>query len=321
MTVNSNDQMPAKNKLDLEQLRRDIERQTGFPSELKVAEILLRRGWSYKGNPRFRRKSTGEIEQMTEVDFIAHSNCPAPGLCEELGKAGHFCINLVIDVKHFFRPLIVFTSPVSDRDSLSTYMEIHQVSGHERIRSQFNFSNIFRKFKQDEIGRIAVVANLEQSRPPPKVPAGNKPSQAGAPESSATVKIGDGKKFDHHQISSALSGLYDACRALREEILEDRRLNRHEGASRWIEVILPMIVYDGDVLSYSSTNGTSSLQPVDLAMIGNNFIGSEDPLLSSLAMIVQLNEFDLFLKELEDFTKDLNIDIFDFSRGHHSTLR
>jgi hypothetical protein len=311
----------ATDQNDLSALRNDIERRTGFPSELKVADILLRRGWTFKSNPRYRRGDSSQVDRLTEVDFLAQSRCIAPLLDSEIGEFGHFRVTLLVEVKHFRRPLVVFTSPASEQDGAYAYAEIHQIYSDQIIRSIIKFDGFFKGREEQRVGRAAVVVNTGKSK---NVNSANSQSQTEGKanrQSNSRSKTDEAREFDISQINSSLNSLYDACNAFRDHILESRRRDRRSNPSKWFEIILPLVIYDGDLLSYSHSEGNGSLDHVNIVYMASNFLGDGDRLYSSLAWIVKLDWFESFLIRLEGTCEQIKSDDFSYQNGYPTSLR
>ncbi len=277
--------------VDLISLKDKIEKQTGFPAELKVASTLLRSGWTYQSNPRFQNSknhpspSALTEAKLTEVDFLAENTIQNAFLQSILTQDGYITISLLVDVKRYSRPIVVFSSPLTDRDRNDIYSDIYCMTTAGKLASGFCLLH-WRDgpFGGDLGGRTAVVVNNEG---------------------------GKKKDFDFHQLYSTLDGLYQACKAARDDTtrLYERTF---EVGSRILNVIVPIIVCDGELLSYRVTTRTTSLRGVKVASMSSHVLGEDDRLLTSCAYIVSLDYLAVFLRRLERWGRSIKLHEIEF---------
>jgi hypothetical protein len=230
---------------------------------LKAAKIILDAGWTYKSNPRFRdNRSLAEGSRLTEIDFIADCTVYNSDLDECLGKEGWLGLQLVIDVKKYSRPLLIFSSPLTDQDNNFVYSDVYCTSKSGKMKNAF-CSLHWRDgpFGGDYGGRSAVVVNNDGTKP---------------------------KDFDVRQIYSALDGLYEACKSVKREADEFYRFVIEDSGQNYLNAIIPVIIYDGDILVYRITSRNTVLERTNVASLTSHIIGEEDRLSTSCAFVVSL---------------------------------
>lgn len=260
-------QPPDDGRLDIGELKKRIEKQTGFPSELKVARTALNAGWTYVSNPRFKKLdgSLSEVDlhciyELSETEFVKKN------------KITYILVSLVIDVKSYSRPIVVFSSPMTDRDSNYVYADVSYMPPEGELRAEDCFlTELLYGFASENAGRSAVVVN------------------------------GEGRKsneYDINQISSAVRGLYEAAHLIRKEFFELAAYFQGEEAS-YVHIMVPVIVCDGDLLEYTVRRGRSSLVRRQCIELHNSLLGHAHRLDQCPTYIVTLKAFQRFLSHVQ----------------------
>lgn len=264
-------------KLDLGELEWRIERQTGFPSELKVAKIILDAGWTYMANPRFKDEKASAVE---EIDLIAYKNAPGHYIDPILRDI--FTI-LVVDVKKYSRPVVVFSSKWTDADFNMSYSDLTLYPDQEPGKTTpCVLSGLPESLNLDEAGRSVVVVNN----------TGDKP-----------------KDFDIHQVYSAVNNLYKACHAIHKDLINPETnlpLSRADFAR--LNVMIPLIVLDGRLLQYSTNRASCRLTEESCILLHSSFIGNVNLLDQSSTYVVTLDYLPAFLGKIGEWAAVIKAD-------------
>jgi len=255
--------MPSMNK---EELLLRIKKNTGFPAEIRVARDILRCEWSYISNPVFSQESG----MPNEIDFIANTE-----LSKKYNKRPvSIEISVLIDVKSYNRPLILFSSPWTDFDFPDAYSRVTvRRRSDAAIRTRFNLMPGLVDFMEiQQPARSAVIVN-------------NKGEKA--------------SDFDFHQIHSSISKLYHALQRL-----DDDRLSMHEDHLMNeinISIIIPLLVFDGTLFNYTIENDLDNLTEVNAGILQKNTVGENDRRVDSPVYITSVENFPVSLAKVRKF--------------------
>ena len=250
----------------IEELKSRIEKQTGFPAELKVSKIVLEQGWSYVSNPRF-----ADGDGFTEIDLVATIEALNAPICLPL-QGGFLLISLAIDVKSYNRPVIIFSSSITDFDSNRTYCDLILTQEKKLIgRRSALLEGLSETLQISVGGRSAVVVNN----------AGDK-----------------SKEFDIHQLSSALKSLYKSCYAVRKDFKEVIEVSAKPEKQFHLNVIVPVIVIQGNIYEYTVGANGGELVERDLVEYHSAFLGHDDQIDECPSYIVRLDFFANFMMKL-----------------------